>query len=66
MSKLEVKRMEVEILRVQAASSEMELKIDERFEEIERLKSHILIQEARVIELIQKIKEMKEADGATK
>jgi hypothetical protein len=62
--KIEIKRMEVEIMRVAAAGCEMELKIEERLEEVERLRGHILIQNARVAELTKQIKEAKEANEA--
>lgn len=64
MSKIEIMRMEVEVMRVKAAACEMELKIEERLEEIERLRGHIVIQNARIVELAQKIKETKNADDA--
>lgn len=55
-SPLEKKKLQVELLRVGAARAELELRIDERQEEIERLKEHIKIQELKEIELTEKIK----------
>jgi len=41
---LDTKKKELELARVQLARQEMEFKIEERLEEIERLKSNIEIQ----------------------
>jgi hypothetical protein len=57
MSHLEIKKMQVELLRVKAAKAELELKIEERLEEIERIKEHIKISAARELELDSKLKE---------
>lgn len=57
-SALEIKRKQVELLRVSAAKADMELRIHERNEEIERLKENIAIQEAKEKELAQTIKDM--------
>jgi hypothetical protein len=54
-SALEVKKMQVELMRVAAARAEMEFKIMERLEDIERLKEQIKLQEAKEQELKQKI-----------
>lgn len=58
MEPLELKRKKVELLRVSAAKAELELRIHERLEEIERLKEHIAVSEAKEIELAQTIKEL--------
>lgn len=58
MSPLELKKLQVELLRVSAAKGEMELRIDERMEEIQRLEEHIKIQSAKEVELKVKIAEM--------
>lgn len=58
MSQLELKRKQVELLRVSAAKAELELRIHERQEEIDRLREHISISTAKEIELVQTIKEM--------
>lgn len=55
---LEIKKIKSELSRVVAAKDELDCRIHERLEEIERLKEHMKIQEAKEIELIQKIKEM--------
>lgn len=56
MSPLDLKRMKTELLQVQAAKASLELRIEERLEEIERLKEHITISEAKEIELQTNIK----------
>jgi len=45
MSSIEKKKKQLELGRVSLAKQEMELRIDERTEEIERLKANIKIQE---------------------
>jgi hypothetical protein len=51
MTPLDIKRLKSEKLRVQAARSELELRIDERLEEIERIKENIAIQQKRESEI---------------
>lgn len=51
MDLLEKKRKEVELMRVEAAKGEMELQIEEKLSEIERIKKNVLIQENRILEL---------------
>lgn len=53
---LELKKLKVELLRVSAAKAELELRIEERLDEIERIKEHIKISEAKEVELKEKIK----------
>lgn len=48
---LEYKKKNTELLRVQLAREEMELKIEERLEEIERLRGFIKIQVEKEEEL---------------
>lgn len=55
-NKLEIKKLQVELMRVSAAKAELELRIEEKLDEIERIKEHIKISEAREKELIQKLK----------
>lgn len=43
---LELKRKEVELLRVIAAKEELKLKIEEKLEEIKRIQDHVKIQES--------------------
>lgn len=50
-SSLEIKKLQVELLRVSAAKAELELRIEERLDEIERVKEHIKVSEAREKEL---------------
>jgi hypothetical protein len=52
---LDLKKAKVELLRVSAAKAELELRIDERLEEIERIKEHIKVQENKEEELRNKI-----------
>ena len=59
MNDLELKRMEVELIRVQAARAELEFKIVEREHDIMRIKEHIKIQLDKEEELKQKLKEAK-------
>jgi hypothetical protein len=49
---IELKKMKLELMKVQAAKYEISLRIDESLEQIERLKEHIKIQEKREKELI--------------
>jgi len=59
MSKLELKKLQVELMQVQAGKAALELRIEERLDEIERLKETIKISENKETELNQKIKDMK-------
>jgi len=58
MSKLELKKLQVELMQVQAGKAALELRIEERLDEIERLKETIKISENKETELNQKIKDM--------
>lgn len=51
MNELEKKRKEVELLRVEAARAEMELQIEEKLAEIDRIKKNILVQEQKIKEI---------------
>ncbi len=55
MSPLELKRMKLELIKVAAARHELEFRVEERLEDINRLKDNIRIQEAKEIELKEKI-----------
>lgn len=57
---LELKRKEVELMRVHVARQELELKIAERQEEISRLENHILTQLAAEERLKEEIKQLNE------
>lgn len=48
---LEIKKAKLELARVNLAKQEMEFKIEERLQEIARLKEHIALQEKREQEL---------------
>lgn len=51
MNKLELKKIILELQKVKTAKLEMEVKIEEREQEIVRLKEYILVQEKREKEL---------------
>jgi hypothetical protein len=55
MSPLELKRMKLELVKVSAARHDIEFRIEERLDEIERLKEHIKVQVAKEAELKDKI-----------
>ena len=57
--KLEKKKTEAELARVIAARLEQEYIIEQRLDEIERLKKNIEIQSAKEIELNQKLTDLK-------
>lgn len=61
MSPLELKKMTAELKRVDAAKEEMELRVCERMEEIQRLQDGIKIQEAKLEELKAKLAEASKA-----
>ena len=51
MSNLKKKKLELDLMKVAAAKAELEYKIEERLEDIERMKEHIKLQEIRQKEL---------------
>ena len=55
MTPLELKRMKLELIKVAAARHELEFRIEERLEEISRIKEHVKVQEAKEAELMEKI-----------
>ena len=59
MSPLELKKLNVELLRVAAAKAELELKVEERMDEIKRIEDNIKIQEIKEQELKLRIAENK-------
>lgn len=63
MSPLDLKRKKTELLRVSAAKADLDLRIHERLDEIERLKEHIAISEAKEIELAQQIKDAEQENS---
>lgn len=60
MKALDLKRIKVELLQVQAARASLELRVEEKLDEIETLKQHIAISELKEKELIAKAKEDKQ------
>ncbi len=57
MNPLELKRMKLELIKVSAARAELEFRVEERLDEIERVKANIKIQLDKETELAQKIKD---------
>ncbi len=57
MSKLEKKRMELELIKVSAARAELEFRVEENLENINRLNQHIEVQKQKENELRLKIKD---------
>jgi hypothetical protein len=55
MTKLEFKKLKVELLNVAAARAGLELRIEEHEDNILRLEEHIIIQKAKEQELTAKI-----------
>ncbi len=51
MEKLERKKKELELARVKLAKDELEYKIEERLDEVQRLRDHVEIQNKRIEEL---------------
>lgn len=56
MGTLDLKRKELELARVKLATQDLEFKIEERLEEIERLREHVKVQQETEKRLIQEIK----------
>ena len=63
MASLDVKRKQLELARVQMARTEMEFKVEERQEEINKLKEHIKGQEQKEQDLTLEIKSLNEKEG---
>jgi hypothetical protein len=59
MTKLEHKKIAVELLQVQAAKASLELRIEERLDEIKRLEENIAISAAKEEELKEKLNQSK-------
>ena len=55
MTGLELKRMKLELVKVAAARCELEFRVDERLDEINRIKDNIKIQADKEAELAAKI-----------
>lgn len=58
MSKLKKKKLELDLMKVAAAKAELEYKIEERLEDIKRMKDHIKLQDDREKELEEELKEL--------
>jgi len=56
MNILELKKIKAELGKVTAAKLEMDMRIEEKMQEIDRLKEHMAIQEAKELELTEKLK----------
>lgn len=56
---IEIKKKELELRRVETARFEMEIKIAERLEEIERLTQHIKVQEETEIKLKNELQKLR-------
>jgi|GEM_PF-3890812 len=56
---LELKKLHVELARVQVGKLELELKIAERMEDIQRLEEHIKLSVAKESELLRQISEIR-------
>jgi len=61
MTNLELKRMKLELTKVAAARAELEFRVDERLDEINRIKDHIKVQLGKEAELQAKIAEAEKA-----
>lgn len=61
MTQLDLKKLKVELLRVGAAKAELELRIDEHMDNIQRVEANIEVQKAKEEELKAKIAEMEVA-----
>lgn len=57
MTPLELKRMKLDLIKVAAARAEMEFKVEERLEDIQRIKDNIKVQLDKEAELQAKISE---------
>lgn len=55
MTSLDLKKLKVELLQVQAGKASLELRIEERLDEIERLREHIAVSENKEKELQERI-----------
>ena len=63
MSPLEIKKLKLELIKVSAAKAELEFRVDERLEDIERIKLSIAIQEDKEIELKNRISEVEKTSN---
>lgn len=56
MTSLEIKKIKAELAAVHSAKLNLEVRIEESLEQIDKMKEHIVIQEAREKELNDKLK----------
>lgn len=56
MNELEKKKKQLELARVSLAKQELELKIEERLDEIQRLRDAIVLQDKKINELSQELR----------
>jgi C4-dicarboxylate-specific signal transduction histidine kinase len=61
MQLLEIKRLKLELVKVAAARAELEFRVEERMDEINRIKDHIKIQIDKEEELTGRIEEAETA-----
>jgi len=61
MTPLEIKRLKLELVKVAAARHELEFRIEERLEEIARIKDHVKVQLDKEAELKGRISEAEQA-----
>lgn len=57
MTELDKKKKQVDLIKISAAIAELEMKIMERQEDIERMRDHIEKQKQRQVELEKELKE---------
>lgn len=55
---LDLRRKKLELMRVQTARYELEFKIEEKYDEIKRIESHIKVQKEKEDELSKEIIEL--------
>lgn len=60
---LDLMRKKVELMRVQTARHELELKIQEKLDEIKRVEESIKIQKSRELELDKEIKQLENKES---
>lgn len=61
MTSLELKRMKLQLVQVAAARNQLEFNIEERLDEVERIKANIKIQQDKEAELSAKIADAEKA-----
>lgn len=61
MSGLELKKTKLELIKVSAAKADIEFRIDELLDQVERLRAHVKVQEDKEAELRARIEEAEKA-----